>query len=120
MSLACPDSEVLERFLLGQCPDEGWGELAAHVEVCPECIGRLGTIRVADPFESALQSAPSTLRGPSRIVEEWILQKVIEDVGDTNVQSSSPTLTAAPLSLPTGVAPLSVAEASNGADPLGR
>lgn len=55
----CPNRDTLQAFSLGRLGDEQWESVAAHVEDCPNCLGRLEVLDSArDDLIDELRNLP--------------------------------------------------------------
>jgi len=71
----CSDPETLQRFFLGQLPEEEVERLAEHVEQCGRCLEILLTLRGEDALLLAIQAAAAGNVLPAEELLETIIER---------------------------------------------
>jgi eukaryotic-like serine/threonine-protein kinase len=62
--LACPDPQVLQRFLLGQVSEAEADPLEQHVARCPRCLQIVASVHAEDGFVLAMRAQARTQVAP--------------------------------------------------------
>jgi serine/threonine protein kinase len=74
--LPCPDTDSLERYLLGRVPEPEATQVARHVAGCRPCLERLQTLPAEDLYVAAMRSQVSAGRAPAAPVVVALMQRL--------------------------------------------
>ena len=62
--LTCPSRDDLQRFALGQAPEELAHPIERHLAECRACVGTLNGLKATDTLVDAIRSLPSPAVAP--------------------------------------------------------
>src|ERR1700736_4504971 len=76
MISTCPTAKELQRFLLGDIPDQDAERVEQHLAQCPTCLGQLASLHGEDTLSDAVQANPTMPGLPQgeevkRLIEQW-------------------------------------------------
>jgi tRNA A-37 threonylcarbamoyl transferase component Bud32 len=80
---ACPEIDVLRAFAVGMVSGGRWESIAAHVEACTDCVGRLEKLDgAADELVGRLKTMPAGTTAQNGENDRWVSSVLTERATD--------------------------------------